>query len=111
MDTSMTIALGVAAGLGGFAATRIRRKRNQVLALSIEAALRAQGALTLPALTDALGLKGFSARGKVIMALGDMVSRGRVRTIAAPDGTPQLQKVNSIKYELASSQSVSEAIG
>jgi len=31
----------------------------------------------------------------------DMVAQGKVRTIAAPDGTPQLQKVNFIKYELA----------
>ncbi len=68
---------------------------------AIEAALRAQGALTLPALTEAVGLKGFSARGKVILALNDMVAQGKVRTIPAPDGTPQLQKVNFIKYELA----------
>jgi hypothetical protein len=79
----------------------MQAKKNQALAPAIEAALRAQGALTLPALTEAVGLKGFSARGKVILALNDMVAQGKVRTIPAPDGTPQLQKVNFIKYELA----------
>ena len=40
------------------------------------------------------------ARGKVALALNDMVAQDKVRTIAPPDGTPQLQKVNFIKYEL-----------
>jgi hypothetical protein len=30
-----------------------------------------------------------------------LVAQGKVRSIPAPDGTPQLQKVNVIKYELA----------
>ena len=29
-----------------------------------------------------------------------MVAQNKVRTIAAPDGTPQFQKVNFIKYEM-----------
>ena len=37
----------------------------------------------------------------MILALNEMVAQGKVRTIAAPEGTPQLQKVNFIKYELA----------
>ena len=101
MDTPTLIGVGVAAALGMLIATRMQARKNQALAPGIEAALRAQGALTLPALTDAVGLKGFSARGKVILALNDMVAQGKVRTIPAPDGTPQLQKVNFIKYELA----------
>ena len=40
------------------------------------------------------------ARGKVAMALNDMVTQGKVRVIQAPAATPQLQKVNFIKYEL-----------
>lgn len=94
------IGVGVSVALGTFIASRLQAKKNQALSPAIEAALRAQGALTLPALTEAVGLKGFSARGKVILALNDMVAQGKVRTIAAPDGTPQLQKVNFIKYEL-----------
>ena len=85
------IGIGVAAGLGAYLATRSQHKANAAL----------QGALTLPALTDAIGLRGFSARGKVMMALNDLVGQKKVRIIPAPDGTPQLQKVNFIKYELA----------
>ena len=95
------IGIGVAAGLGAYLATRSQHKSNAALAPSIMAALQAQGALTLPALTDAIGLRGFSARGKVMMALNDLVGEKKVRIIPAPDGTPQLQKVNFIKYELA----------
>jgi len=90
----------VAAVVSGFLATWLLRRRSQKLAPVIESTLRAQGALTLPALAEAAGLKGFSARGKVALALNELVSQGKVRTIAAPDGTPQLQKVNFIKYEL-----------
>lgn len=63
-------------------------------------ALRAQGALTLPALTDACRLEAFTARGKVRLALNDLVAPAWIRIIDAPAGTPQLQKVNFIKYEL-----------
>jgi len=94
------IGVGVSVALGTFIASRLQAKKNQALSPAIEAALRAQAALTLPALTEAVELKGFSAGGKVILALNDMVAQGKVRTIAAPDGTPQLQKVNFIKYEL-----------
>jgi hypothetical protein len=101
MDLPTMIGIGVAAGLGAYLATRSQHKSNAALAPSIMAALQAQDALTLPALTDAIGLKGFSARGKVMMALNDLVREKKVRIIPAPDGTPQLQKVNFIKYALA----------
>jgi len=94
------IAIGVAAGLGAFLATRSQQKKSRALAPAIEAALRANGPLTLPVLSEAVGFKGFMARGKVALALNDLVAQGKVRTIPAPDGTPQLQKVNFIKYEL-----------
>jgi hypothetical protein len=90
----------VAAAVGAIIATQLQKKKNATLMPTIEAALRAQGALTLPALTEAVGLKGFSARGKVALAINQMVSDGKVQTIPAPEGTPQLQKVNFIKYQL-----------
>ena len=95
------IGIGVAAGLGAYLATRSQHKTNAALAPSIIAALQAQGALTLPALTEAIGLEGFSARGKALMAVNDLVAQKKVRVIPAPEGTPQLQKVNFIKYELS----------
>jgi hypothetical protein len=100
MDNPSVIGVGVAAALGVVIAQLIQKRRNQKLIPTIEAALRAQGPLTLPALSEAIGFKGFMARGKVTLALADMVRLGKVRTIAAPDGTPQLQKINFIKYEL-----------
>jgi hypothetical protein len=102
MDTPTLVAIGVAAAIGVSIANVMQRKKNQKLAPTIETALRAQGALTLPALTEAVGLKGLTARGKVVLALNDMVAERKVRVIPAPDGTPQLQKVNFIKYELTS---------
>ena len=101
MDTPTLIGIGLAAGIGVLISNRLQKKKNDALAPTIEAALRAQGGLTLAALTEAVGLKGFMARGKVMLALNDMVARGKVRVIQAPEGTTQLEKVNFIKYELA----------
>jgi len=100
MDTPTLVSVGLAAAVGVIIANQLQRKRNQKLAPAIEAALREQGPLTLPVLSEAVGMKGFMARGKVALALNDMVAQGKLRAIPAPDGTPQLQKVNHIKYEL-----------
>ncbi|HEY7376101.1 MAG TPA: hypothetical protein VIF57_28325 [Polyangia bacterium] len=90
--------MGIAIGV--LIAQRIQRRKNAKLVPAIEAALREQGALTLPALAEAVGLGGFLARGRVAMALNDLAAQKRLKTIPAPDGTPQLQKINFIKYEL-----------
>jgi hypothetical protein len=100
MDSSMMVGLAVGAGIAMLVASKLQRKKNDQLIPSIEAALRTQGALTLPALTEAVGMKGFTARGKVAMALSQLQTKGAVETIPAPDGTPQLQKINFIKYQL-----------
>lgn len=96
----MLVGMAVGAAVAMLVAGRIQRKKNDKLIPSIEATLRAQGAMTLPALTDAVGMKGFTARGKVMMALNQLASKGAIETIPAPDGTPQLQKINFIKYQL-----------
>ena len=101
MDTPTLIGIGVATAIGVLISQKLQKKKNQALAPAIEAALRAQGALTLPGISDAVGLKGMMARGKVMLALNDMVAQGKVRVIQAPEATPQLQKINFIKYELA----------
>src|SRR5262245_66674881 len=100
MDSTNLIIGGIAGAVAAYVVSVAQKKKNKALAPGIEAALRAQGALTLPALAEACGFKGVLARGKVALALNDMVAQGKVRTIPAPDGTPQLQKVNFIKYEL-----------
>jgi hypothetical protein len=35
-----------------------------------------------------------------MLALNALVEQGKIRVLPAPGGTPQLQKVNFIKYEL-----------
>jgi NhaP-type Na+/H+ or K+/H+ antiporter len=98
---STTIVIGAIAGAAAaYFATMSQRKQSQKLVPSIESALRAQGAMTMPVLAEAIGFKGIMARGKVALALNDLVTQKKVRVIPAPDGTPQLQKVNHIKYEL-----------
>jgi hypothetical protein len=94
------VAIGVAVGIAVAISTMIVKARSKKFAVAIEPALRAQGPMTLPALAQAIGMSGFMARGKVVMALNEMVTQGKVEVIPAPDGTPQLQKVNFIKYRL-----------
>lgn len=100
MDTPTLIGVGMAAALGVLISQKLQAKKNKALMPAIEGTLRAQGALTLAGISDGIGMKGVMARGKVAMALNDMVTQGKVRVIPAPQGTPQLQKVNFIKYEL-----------
>jgi len=64
----------------------------------VPAAIRLDGALDREALAQALEMGGFYARGKVVLALNDLVAAGTVELILAPEGTPQLQKVNHIQY-------------
>jgi len=96
----MLVGIVVGGAVAMLVVSRLQKKKNDQLIPSIEAALRAQGAMTLPALTEAVGMKGFTARGKVAMALSQLVAKGAIETIPAPEGTPQLQKINFIKYQL-----------
>lgn len=94
----IVIALAIALGIG--IAMARQRSQNQKLAPSIESRLREHGPQTLPELAGALGMGRFFTRGKVVLALGDLVNAGRVEVIDAPPGTPQLEKVNHIRYRL-----------
>lgn len=99
------VAIGVAAAVAagvGVAIHQVRQgKRNAKVAMDVEPVLRERGPITLPALCEALGVKGTMARGKVAMALNELASQGRVTITQAPEGTPQLQKVNHITYGIA----------
>jgi hypothetical protein len=97
-STVMTIAIGVSVAIGMVIAMSRQNKRNQDLVALIEPVLRERGPLTLPGLSEALGMGGFYARGKVVLALNELFARGAVELIPAPEGTPQLQKVNHIQY-------------
>jgi hypothetical protein len=91
--------IGVIAGLAGFFAVVASRRRakkegyDQVLPL-----LQQRGAMTVPELLEALGKKGFTAQGTLVMELGALVREGTVIEHPLPAGTPQLQKVKVRKY-------------
>src|SRR5687768_3652998 len=86
MDVWMSAGIGLGVAIGVVIAQARQRKQNATLHPRIEECLRAGSALTLPELAGALGMGGFLARGKVALALNDMVSAKRVQVIAAPEG-------------------------
>ena len=101
MDSTITgiaVAVGVAIGLVIHQARQ--SKKNANLAEKIVPLLTDRGPLTLPALAEALGMGSFMGRGKVVLALNDMVSQGKLEIVEAPAGTPQLKKVDFIQYKL-----------
>jgi hypothetical protein len=97
-STIMSIAIGVGVSIGLVVASARQSKKNADLATRIEPLLREKGPLTLPALAEAMGMGGFMARGKVVLALNELQANGQVEVIPAPEGTPQLEKVNHILY-------------
>lgn len=100
MDTPTLVVIGMTSALGALFSVRRQKKKAHQMVPAIEAALRAHGALSLPAVGEAIGFKGLMARGSVMFALEELRKAGKIRIIPAPDGTPQLQKINFIKYEL-----------
>jgi hypothetical protein len=67
----------------------------------VEAALRGAGPLTLAQVAAKVGKDSFMGRGKVAQALGALHSVGKIKMNPAPEGTPQLKKVDVITYEIA----------
>ncbi len=65
----------------------------------IEALLASSEPLTLQQVAARVGLDTFLGRGKVAQALGALHSVGKVKISPAPEGTPQLKKVDVITYE------------
>ncbi|MBA3500773.1 MAG: hypothetical protein M4D80_17645 [Myxococcota bacterium] len=65
----------------------------------IEEVLRTSGPLNLKDISVRVGKDSFMGRGNVAQALGALESVGKIKTNPAPDGTPQLKKVDFITYE------------
>lgn len=101
MDSTI-ISVATAVGVGiGLAIHQARQgKKNASLAEKIVPLLTTRGPLTLPVLAEALGMGSFMGRGKVVLALNEMVSQGTLEIVEAPAGTPQLKKVDFIQYRL-----------
>ena len=65
----------------------------------VEQVLRTSGPLNLKDIAARVGKDSFMGRGDVAQALAALQSIGKIKTNAAPDGTPQLKKVDFITYE------------
>jgi hypothetical protein len=61
--------------------------------------LRASGPLNLKDISVRVGKDSFLGRGDVVNALAALQGVGKIKTNRAPDGTPQLKKVDFITYE------------
>lgn len=80
-------------------ANKSKAKSGTGLPGKVEAALRGAGPLTLAQVAAKVGMDTFMGRGNVAQALGALHSVGKVKTTPAPEGTPQLKKVDFITYE------------
>lgn len=92
---------GVAAALGIGISFWLQSRRNKKVGIQLEPALRAHGPQTLHGLAERVGMNSFMGRGRVVLALNDLVQSGQVLVNDAPPGTPQLEKVKHITYRWA----------
>jgi hypothetical protein len=81
---------------------KAKAKSGTGLPGQIEAAMRGAGPLTLGQVAAKVGLDTFMGRGKVAQAVGALQSVGKLKMTPAPEGTPQLKKVDFITYEVPS---------
>ena len=77
-----------------------KAKKGTGLPGEIEQKLRGKGPMNLKEISVLVGKDSFMGRGDVAQALAGLQSVGKLRTIPAPAGTPQLKKVDFIKYEI-----------
>jgi hypothetical protein len=94
--------IGCVVALVMIAMNKSKAKSGTGLPGQIETMLRGAGPLTLAQVAAKVGMDSFLARGKVAQALGALHSVGKVKMTPAPEGTPQLKKVDFITYEAAS---------
>ncbi len=79
---------------------RSQAKSGTGLPGEIEQKMRGQGPMNLKQISVLVGKDSFMGRGKVAQALAGLQSTGKVKVTPAPAGTPQLQKVDHITYEI-----------
>jgi hypothetical protein len=91
--------IGLIVGVVMMLWNRRNAQQGTGLAGEIERALEGHPPRALAEVQELVGKTGFLARGEVVQALGALVQVGKVRVHQAPDGTPQLKKVDFIKYE------------
>jgi hypothetical protein len=92
--------IGVVVALAMTLAMKSKAKKGTGLPGEIEQKLRGRGPLNLKEISVLVNKDSFLGRGDVVQALAGLQSVGKLRTIPAPEGTPQLKKVDFIKYEV-----------
>ena len=92
--------IGLVVGLVLIVVNKAKARAGTGLPGQIEAALRGAGPLTLAQVAAKVGKDTFMGRGTVAQALGALHSVGKVKTNPAPEGTPQLKKVDVVTYEI-----------
>jgi hypothetical protein len=100
----LSVLPGIAVAIGLLIVNARKTKKKAVLVPTILQHLLS-GERTLPELAEAMRMGGFLARGKVALALNELVEKGEVIVVPAPDGTPQLKKVDHIRYRVPQSGS------
>jgi hypothetical protein len=95
--------IGAFAGGTAALAVLVSSRRGNQTAREVLPLLHERGPLTIPEIMDQLGLIGFSAQGKVVMALDALIRSGSVEEKPVPLGTPQLEKINVRKYAVRAS--------
>jgi len=95
--------IGAIAGGTAALAVMVSQRRGNKTALEIVPLLRDRGPLTIPEIMEQLGLVGFTAQGKVVMALDSLIRASTVEERPVPPGTPQLDKIKVRKYALRAS--------
>lgn len=99
-QTIVAIASGVGVAIGLGIHQALQSRKNRALGERITSALQARNDRTLRELAEELGMGGFLGRGKVFNALTEMANAGALEVLPAPEGTPQLKKVDFIRYRL-----------
>jgi hypothetical protein len=92
--------IGCVVALVIMAMNKGKAKQGTGLPGQVEQALQDKGPLTLKQVGALVGRDSFMGRGQVAQALAALQSIGKVKTNPAPEGTPQLKKVDFITYEL-----------
>ena len=92
---------GIAAAVGVGISFWLQSRRNKKIATQLAPALRQHGPQTLHGLAERVGMNSFMGRGRVVLALNDLIQAGQVLVNEAPAGTPQLEKVKHMTYRWA----------
>lgn len=92
--------IGFAVAVAMIVMNKSQAKAGTGLPGEIAQAMRGKGPMTLKQIAALVGKDSLMGRGKVAQAIHGLHSAGKLVMTPAPPGTPQLQKVDHITYEV-----------